>query len=80
MDGGDWLATQAVMPTLRVNLVLLGSVNAILESQRAVLLTLGATLLVSLAMSLAVATVVAMRFVRVQREGEAGKGHVPVHT
>lgn len=80
MDGGDWLATQAVMPTLRVNLVLLGSVNAILESQRAVLLTLGATLLVSLAMSLAVATVVAMRFVREQREEEAGKGHVPVRT
>jgi hypothetical protein len=45
-----------------------------------VLLTLGATLLVSLAMSLAVATVVAMRFVREQREEAAGKTHVPVRT
>jgi hypothetical protein len=80
MEGGDWLATQAVMPTLRVNLVLLGSVHAILESQRAVLLTLGATLLVSLAMSLAVATVVAMRFLREQRAAAAGETHVPVRT
>ncbi|HEU4437924.1 MAG TPA: hypothetical protein VFT36_01665 [Methylomirabilota bacterium] len=80
LDDGDWLVTQAVMPTLRVNLVLLGSVRSILESQRAVLLTLGATLLVSLAMSLAVATVVAMRFVREQQEAAAGAAHVPVGT
>ncbi|HUM16257.1 MAG TPA: cache domain-containing protein [Candidatus Nitrosotalea sp.] len=81
MDDGDWLVTQAVMPTLRVNLVLLGSVHQILGSQRAVLLTLGATLLVSLAMSLAVATVVAMRFVREQQAAEAAdKARVPVST
>jgi len=81
MDGGDWLVTQAVMPTLRVNLVLLGSVHQILESQRAVLLTLGATLLVSLAMSLVVATVVAVRFVREQQAAEAAdKTRVPVRT
>jgi hypothetical protein len=80
MDGGDWLVTQAVMPTLRVNLVFLGSVHAIVESQRAVLLTLGATLLVSLAMSLALATVVAIRFVREQRAEAAGETHVPART
>ena len=80
LDDGEWLATQAVMPTLRVNLVWLGSVRSILESQRAVLLTLGATLLVSLAMSLAVATVVAMRFVREQQAQATGKTHVAVGT
>jgi hypothetical protein len=80
MDDGDWLVTQAVMPTLRVNLVFLGSVHTILESQRAVLLTLGATLLVSLAMSLVVATVVAMRFVREQQTEAAAKTHVAVST
>jgi hypothetical protein len=44
-------------------------VRHILEGQRAVLLTLGATLLVSLGTSLALSTVVAVRFVREQREG-----------
>jgi len=78
MHDDDWLVTQAVMPTLQVNLVLLGSVHQILESQRAVLLTLGATLLVSLAMSLAVATVAAMRFVREQQAASlAEKTPVP---
>jgi hypothetical protein len=62
----EWVLTQAVMPTLKVNLVLAGSVRQILESQRAVLLTLVAALLVSVAMSLAVSTVTAMRFVREQ--------------
>jgi hypothetical protein len=67
IDGDDWLVTQAVMPTLRVNLVFAGSIRRILEGQRAVLLTLGATLLVSLAMSLVVSTVMAVRFVREQQ-------------
>src|SRR5713226_6022824 len=49
IDEDEWLVTQAVMPTVRVNLVYAGSVRQILEAQRAVLLTLGATLLVSLA-------------------------------
>ena len=81
MQDDDWLVTQAMMPTLRVNLVLLGSVRQILEAQRAVLLTLGATLLVSLAMSLAVATVVAVRFVREQQAAEtAAKTRAPAPT
>jgi len=63
----EWLLTQAVMPTLKVNLVFAASVRQILESQRAVLLTLVATLLVSVAMSLAVSTVTAVRFVREQQ-------------
>ncbi len=63
----EWLLTQAVMPTLRVNLVFAASVRQILESQRAVLLTLVATLLVSVGMSLAVSTVTAVRFVREQQ-------------
>jgi hypothetical protein len=67
IDGDDWLVAQALMPTLRVNLVLAGSVHRILQAQRAVLLTLAATLLVSLAMSLVVSTVMAIRFVRAQR-------------
>jgi hypothetical protein len=69
IDGDEWLVTQAVMPTVRVNLVFAVSVRQILEGQRAVLLTLGATLLVSLATSLALSTVVAVRFVREQGEG-----------
>ncbi|MGH7384389.1 MAG: hypothetical protein ACREKG_04345 [Candidatus Rokuibacteriota bacterium] len=63
----EWLLTEALMPTLRVSLVFAGSVRQILESQRAVLLTLVATLLVSVGMSLAVSTVVAIRFVREQQ-------------
>jgi hypothetical protein len=73
IDGDEWLVTQAMMPTLRVNLVYAGSVRQILEAQRAVLLTLGATMLVSLAMSLAVSTVVAVRFVREQAAGRDQK-------
>ena len=65
--GRRWLLTQAVMPTLKVNLVFAASVRQILENQRAVLLTLVATLLVSVAMSLAVSTVTALRFVREQQ-------------
>jgi len=42
-------------------------VRQILEGQRAVLLTLGATLLVSLGTSLALSTVVAIRFLREQQ-------------
>ncbi|HKW92294.1 MAG TPA: cache domain-containing protein [Methylomirabilota bacterium] len=67
IDGDEWLLTQAMMPTVRANLVYAGSVRQILEGQRTVLLTLGATLLVSLALSLAVSTVVAVRFVREQQ-------------
>ena len=67
LGGEEWLLTQAVMPTLKVDLVFAGSVRQILESQRAVLLTLVATLLVSVAMSLAVSTVTAVRFVREQQ-------------
>jgi hypothetical protein len=71
IDGGDeWLVTQALMPTLKVNLVFAASVRQILEGQRAVLLTLGATLLVSLGTSLALSTVVAIRFLR-EQQGEA---------
>lgn len=66
-EDDEWLLTQAVMPTLKVNLVFAASVRQILESQRAVLLTLVATLLVSVAMSLAVSTVTALRFVREQQ-------------
>jgi hypothetical protein len=66
----EWLLTQAVMPTLRVNLVFAASVRQILESQRAVLLTLVATLLFSVGMSLAVSTVTAVRFVREQQAAE----------
>ena len=69
--GDEWLLTQAVMPTLKVDLVFAASVRQILENQRAVLLTLVATLLVSVAMSLAVSTVTAVRFVREQRGGRA---------
>jgi hypothetical protein len=64
----EWLLTRAVMPTLKVDLVFAASVRQILENQRAVLLTLVATLLVSVAMSLAVSTVTAVRFVREQQE------------
>jgi len=63
----EWLLTRAVMPTLKVDLVFAASVRQILENQRAVLLTLVATLLVSVAMSLAVSTVTAVRFVREQQ-------------
>jgi hypothetical protein len=77
IDEDEWLVTQAVMPTVRVNLVYAGSVRQILEAQRAVLLTLGATLLVSLAMSLAVSTVVAVRFVREQQAASAPKKREP---
>lgn len=74
----EWLLTQAVMPTLKVNLVFAASVHQILESQRAVLLTLVATLLVSVGMSLAVSTVTAVRFVREQQaaalKNRAGTG------
>jgi hypothetical protein len=70
IDEDEWLVTQALMPTVRVNLVYAGSVRQILEAQRAVLLTLGATLLVSLAMSLVVSTVAAIRFVR-EHQAEA---------
>ncbi len=73
IDGDEWLVTQAVMPTLRVNLVYAGSVRQILEAERAVLLTLGATMLVSLVMSLAVSTVVAVRFAREQAAGRDQK-------
>ena len=70
IDGGvEWRVTPARMPTLKVNLVFAATVRHILEGQRAVLLTLGATLLVSLGTSLALSTVVAVRFVREQREG-----------
>ena len=64
----EWLLTRAVMPTLKADLVFAASVRQILENQRAVLLTLVATLLVSVAMSLAVSTVTAVRFVREQQE------------
>ncbi|HXA95976.1 MAG TPA: hypothetical protein VN323_10465 [Candidatus Dormibacteraeota bacterium] len=73
MDEDEWLVTQAVMPTLHVNLIYAASVRHILEGQRAVLLTLVATLLASVGMSLAVSTVVAMRFVREQQAAAAGK-------
>lgn len=63
----EWLLTRAVMPTLKVDLVFAASVRQILENQRTVLLTLVATLLVSVAMSLAVSTVTAVRFVREQQ-------------
>lgn len=65
-EDDEWLLTKAEMPTLKVDLVFAASVRQILESQRAVLLTLVATLLVSVAMSLAVSTVTALRFVREQ--------------
>jgi len=67
LEQDEWLLTQAVMPTLKIDLVFAASVRQILESQRAVLLTLVATLLVSVAMSLAVSTVTAVRFVREQQ-------------
>ncbi len=67
MGEDEWLLTQAVMPTLKVDLVFAASGRQILESQRAVLLTLVATLLVSVGMSLAVSTVTAVRFVREQQ-------------
>jgi hypothetical protein len=67
LNKDEWLLTQATMPTLKVDLVFAASVRQILESQRAVLLTLVATLLVSVAMSLAVSTVMAVRFVREQQ-------------
>jgi hypothetical protein len=67
LGADEWLLTQATMPTLQVSLVFAASVRQILESQRAVLLTLVATLLVSVAMSLAVSTVTAIRFVREQQ-------------
>jgi len=73
MDQDEWLVTQAVMPTLRVNLVYAASVRQILEGQRTVLLTLVATLLASVGMSLAVSTVVAVRFVREQHAAATGK-------
>ena len=76
IDGDEWLVAQAVMPTVRVNLVFATSVRQILEGQRAVLLTLGATLLVSLGTSLAVSTVVAVRFVREQQADAALKSGV----
>jgi hypothetical protein len=77
IDGGDeWLVTQAVMPTLHVNLVFAASVRQILEGQRAVLLTLGATLLVSLGTSLALSTVVAIRFLREQQAEIPIESHV----
>ena len=78
IDGGEeWLVTQAVMPTLKVNLVFAASVRHVLEGQRAVLLTLGATLLVSLGTSLALSTVVAIRFLREQQaEGPIESGAV----
>jgi hypothetical protein len=63
----EWLLTRAVMPTLKADLVFAASVRQILENQRTVLLTLVATLLVSVAMSLAVSTVTAVRFVREQQ-------------
>lgn len=66
-EDDEWLLTQAVMPTLKADLVYAASVRQILENQRAVLLTLVATLLVSVAMSLAVSTVTALRFVREQQ-------------
>jgi hypothetical protein len=66
-EDDEWLLTQAVMPTVKVDLVFAASVRQILENQRAVLLTLVATLLVSVAMSLAVSTVTALRFVREQQ-------------
>jgi hypothetical protein len=71
----EWLLTQAVMPTLKVHLVFAASVRQILEGQRAVLLTLVATLLVSVAMSLAVSTITAVRFVREQQAAEL-KTHI----
>lgn len=67
MGEDEWLLTHAGMPTLKVDLVFAASVRQILESQRAVLLTLVATLLVSVGMSLAVSTVTAVRFVREQQ-------------
>jgi hypothetical protein len=66
----EWLLTQAVMPTLKAHLVFAASVRQILEGQRAVLLTLVATLLVSVAMSLAVSTITAVRFVREQQAAD----------
>jgi hypothetical protein len=66
-EDDEWLLTRAVMPTLKVDLVFAASVRQILENQRAVLLTLVATLLVSVGMSLAVSTVTALRFVREQQ-------------
>jgi hypothetical protein len=73
MGEDEWLLTQAAMPTLKVDLVFAASVRQILESQRAVLLTLVATLLVSVGMSLAVSTVTAVRFVREQQAAELKK-------
>jgi hypothetical protein len=70
----EWLLTEAVMPTLKVTLVFAASVRQILESQRAVLLTLVATLVASVAMSLAVSTVTAVRFVREALRSGAGTG------
>ena len=69
-EDDEWLLTKATMPTLKVDLVFAASVRQILENQRAVLLTLVATLLVSVAMSLAVSTVTALRFVREQQAAE----------
>ena len=80
IDTDEWLVTQSFMPTLKVNLVYAASVRQILENQRAVLLTLGATLLVSLATSLALSTAVAMRFVREQREAVAVQSHAPARS
>jgi hypothetical protein len=65
-----------VMPTLQVNLVFAAPVRQILEGQRAVLLTLGATLLVSLVTSLALSTVVAIRFLREQQVEMPIESHV----
>jgi hypothetical protein len=60
------------MPTLKVTLVFAASVRQILGSQRTVLLTPVATLLVSVALSLAVSTVTAVRFVREQQAAALG--------
>ena len=80
IDNEEWLVTQSLMPTLRVNLIYAASVRQILENQRAVLLTLGATLLVSLATSLALSTAVAMRFLREQREAGVVQSHAPARS
>src|SRR4029079_11201201 len=80
IDNEEWLGTQAFMATLRVYPISPASVRQILENQRAVLLTLGATLLVSLATSLALSTAVAMRFLREQREAGVVQSHAPARS
>lgn len=68
IEGQESLVTQAAIPALGMNLALIGTVRALLIAQQKLLRVIVVAILVSVAVSLLVSTVLGLRFLRERKQ------------